>query len=301
MTEPNWSDFRIILALSNGGSVTGAAKLLGVDASTVSRRLAAAEEAFGAVLIIRGGGTFRFTPEGQAILDAARAMDSTISATTTSVRSMRQNLVGTVRIACVQTAVHVLRPLADELAEAHPEMRLEIMSSIASVDLVKGDADIAVRTIAPKEPGLVIAHSFTWGSCLYASKDYLAKHGRPETAEDLATHQIVRYGAPLLQARAFGWVEQFADPDRPATRVENTDSARIIIEQGGGIGALFCVVGDTCANLERVFPDPFDQMESWVLYHESVRGSARVRVVLDGLAAYLRARRGWLAGLDTIN
>jgi DNA-binding transcriptional LysR family regulator len=166
---------------------------------------------------------------------------------------------------------------------------------------VKGDADIAVRTIAPKEPGLVIAHSFTWGSCLYASKDYLAKHGRPETAGDLAAHQLVRYGTPLLQARAFGWVEQFANPDRPATRVENTDSARIIIEQGGGIGALFCVVGDTCANLERVFPDPFDQMESWVLFHESARGSARVRVVLDRLVAYLKARRAWLAGLDAVD
>ncbi|MCC1492626.1 LysR family transcriptional regulator [Cognatishimia sp. F0-27] len=298
MAEPNWSDFRIILALSNGGSVTGAAKLLGVDASTVSRRLAAAEDAFGAVLIIRGGGVFRFTAEGQAILDAARAMDTTISETTSSVRSMRQTLTGPVRIACVQTAVHVLRPLADEVARAHPDLRLEIMSSIAPVDLVKGEADIAVRTIAPKDPGLVIAHAFTWGSCLYASKDYLATQGRPETAGDLAAHQLVRYGTPLLPARAFGWIEQFADPDRPATRVENTDSARIILEQGGGIGALFCVVGDGCVNLERVFPDPFDQMESWVLYHESARGSARVRAVLDSLVAYLKARRGWLSGLD---
>lgn len=300
MNEPKWSDFRIILALANGGSVTGAAKLLGVDASTVSRRLAAAEDAFGAVLIIRGGGTFRFTPEGQAILDAARAMESTISATTTSVRSMRQNLTGTVRIACVQTAVHVLRPLADELAKAHPDLRLEIMSSLASVDLAKGEADIAVRTIAPKDPGLVIAHAFTWGSCLYASKDYLAEQGRPQTVEDLAAHQLVRYGTPLLKARAFGWVEQFADPNQPATRVENSDSARIILEQGGGIGALFCCVGDICANIERVFPDPFDQMDSWVLFHESARGSARVRVVLDALVAHLKARRGTLTGLDAV-
>ena len=297
MTEPNWSDFRIILALDKGGSVIGAARLLGVDASTVSRRLAAAEEAFGAVLIVRGGGAFRFTTEGQAVLKAAEAMESTVSATTLNVRSMRQAPEGTVRIACVPTAAHVLRPLVEEVAEAHPGLHVDLMSAISAADLSKGDADIAVRTRPPKDPGLVIAYTFTWGSALYASPDYIARAGRPETPEELRAHALVRYGAPLLHACAFGWVEQFADPDRPATRVENSDSARVIIEQGGGIGPLFCAVGDTCKGLERVFPDPFDQMESWVLYHESARGSAKVRAVLDALVAFLRDKRTLLSGI----
>jgi len=298
MTEPNWSDFRIILALDKGGSVTGAARLLGVDASTVSRRLAAAEEVFGAVLIVRGGGAFRFTPEGLAVLKAAEAMETTVSSTTLNVRSMRQAIVGTVRIACVPTAAHVLRPLVGEVAEAYPGLHVDLMSSISALDLSKGEADIAVRTLAPKDPGLVIAHTFTWGSCLYASADYLARAGRPETAEELRAHPLVRYNAPLLHACAFGWVEQFADPDRPSTRVENSDSARVIIEQGGGIGPLFCAVGDTCESLERVFPDPFDQMDSWVLYHESARGSAKVRAVLDALVGFLKARRAELSGVE---
>lgn len=297
MTEPNWSDFRIILALDKGGSVTGAARLLGVDASTVSRRLAVAEEVFGATLIVRGGGAFRFTPEGLAVLNAAEAMETTVSTTTLNVRSMRQAPVGTVRIACVPTAAHVLRPLVGEVAEAHPGLHVDLMSSISAVDLSKGDADIAVRTRPPKDPGLVIAHTFTWGSCLYASRDYLARAGRPDTTEELREHPLVRYNAPLLHACAFGWVEQYADPDRPATRVENSDSARVIIEQGGGIGPLFCAVGDTCERLERVFPDPFDQMESWVLYHESARGSAKVRAVLDALVAFLREKRPLLSGI----
>lgn len=101
---------------------------------------------------------------------------------------------------------------------------------------------------------------------------------------------------PLLSMRAFGWIEQFADPDQPPTRVENSDSARIIIEQGDGIGAFFCFVGDACEGLERVFPEPFDQMESWVLYHESARGSAKVRTVLDALVPYLRVRTALLSG-----
>ena len=297
MTEPNWSDFRIVLALDKGGSVTGAAQLLGVDASTVSRRLAAAEEVFGAVLIVRGGGAFHFTPEGRAVLEAAEAMERAVSSTTLNVRSMRQAPVGTVRIACVPTAAHVLRPLVGDVAKTHPGLHVDLISSISSVDLSKGEADVAVRTLPPKDPGLVIAHTFTWGSCLYASRDYLASAGRPDTVDALRDHPLVRYNAPLLHACAFGWVEKFADPDRPATRVENSDSARIIIEQGGGIGPLFCAVGDTCPTLERVFTEPFDQMDSWVVYHESARGSARVRAVLDMLVAFLKDRRKDLSGL----
>jgi len=296
MAEPNWSDFRIILALANGGSVTGAAKLLGVDASTVSRRLATAEEVFGAPLIIRGGGKFQFTAEGRAVLDAAEDMDAKISATTNSVRSMREKPVGTVRIACVQTAVHLLHPLVRDVTDAFPGLHIELMSSLACVDLAKGDADIAVRTIAPTDPGLVIAHSFTWGSCLYASQEYLSTYGRPQTPEDLRSHQLVRYGTPMLRSRVFGYVEQFADPEQPATRVENTDTAQMIIEQGGGVGALFCYIGDASDAIERVFPNPFEQLDCWVLYHESARGSAKVRAVVDALVPYLRARHGLLSG-----
>lgn len=298
MADPNWSDFRVVLALRNEGSIAGAARVLGVDGSTVSRRLTAAEEAFGATLIVRGGGEFVFTSEGLAIADAAEKMDATVNTTRINVRSMREEPTGTVQVACVPTAAHVLRPLVGEVAEAHKGLHVDLMSSISGIDLAKGDADIAVRTIPPKDPGLVIAYAFTWGSCLYASKEYLEQNGRPDTPEGLRALTLVRYGAPLLHARAFGWVEQFADPDRPATRVENSDSARVIIEQGGGIGPLFCAVGDTCANLERVFPEPFDQMDSWVLYHESARGSHRVRVVLDRLVAFLRDKREFLTGLD---
>lgn len=297
MADPNWSDFRVVLALRNEGSIAGAARILGVDGSTVSRRLAAAEDAFGATLIVRGGGDFAFTSEGLAIADAAEKMDATVNTTRNNVRSMREDPVGTVNVACVPTAAHVLRPLVAEIAQTQIGLHVDLMSSISGIDLAKGDADIAVRTIPPKDPGLVIAYAFTWGSCLYASKDYTAQHGLPETFEGLRNHTLVRYGAPLLHAKAFGWVEQFADSDRPATRVENSDSARVIIEQGGGIGPLFCAVGDTCAGLERVFPEPFDQMDSWVLYHESARGSHRMRVVLDALVAFLKDKRSLLTGL----
>ena len=298
MADPNWSDFRVVLALRNEGSIAGAARILGVDGSTVSRRLAAAEQAFGATLIVRGGGDFVFTPEGLAIADAAEQMDATVNTTRINVRSMREEPTGIVKVACVPTAAHLLRPLVAEIADAHAGLYVDLMSAITSVDLAKGDADIAVRTAAPKDPGLVVAYNFTWGRCLYGSKTYFKKHGRPKTPEDLRNHTLVRIGPNNSRVTSWAWLDQFDDPSRPAVRVENTDSARLMIEQGAGIGPLFCAIGESSTTLERVFPEPLDQTESWVVYHESARGSHRVRVVLDALVAFLHQKRSLLTGLD---
>lgn len=297
MADPKWSDFRVVLALARGGSVTGAARVLGVDTSTVSRRLAAAEEAFGATLVLRGGGSFTFTPEGQAILEAAEAMEATVNATTINVKAMRADPVGVVRLACVPTALHLLRPFGAEVAERYPDLQVELVSGRAVVDMAEGGIDISIRTAEPKELDLVVALSFTWGSCLYATAEYLDRHGRPEKPEDLRRHQLVRYVTGLTHLPAFGWIEAHADPAFPAIRVENSDGARVVIEQGIGIGPLFCAVGDAAPLLHRVLDTPFDQMPSWIVYHASARGSARVRAVTEALVAFFKARRELLTGI----
>lgn len=165
------------------------------------------------------------------------------------------------------------------------------------VDLARGDADIAIRTAEPTEPDLVVGYRFAWGSCLYASEACVAQHGLPDTPDDLRRHQLVRYDTRVLHLNAFGWIERYADPAFPAIRIENSDRARVMIEQGVGIGPLFCAVGDTFKTLVRVFPEPFDQIPSWIVYHESARGSARVRAVMDALVAFHKARQRLLTGL----
>ena len=165
MADPNWSDFRVVLALRTAGSIAGAARVLGVDGSTVSRRLAAAEDAFGATLIVRGGGDFVFTSEGLAVAEAAEQMDVAVNTTRLNVRSMRQEAAGTIKVACVPTAAHVLRPLVGEIAEAHDGLHVDLMSSISGVDLAKGDADIAVRSVSAQVDPIwraVVACAVLW-------------------------------------------------------------------------------------------------------------------------------------------
>ena len=298
MANPNWSHFRVILALKNEGSVSGAARLLGVDGSTVSRRLASAEQAFGTPIIIRGGGEFTFTPEGLVIADAAKQMDAAVNDAKINVSAMRQQPTGTVKIACVPTAAHILRPLVHQIAEAFVGLHVDLISSISAFDLSKGEADIAVRTREPQDPALVVAYSYTWGRAINGSKANFETHGRPNTPDDLRNHTLVRIGTGNSPSKASALIDGLDNPDRPSIRVENTDSAQMMIEQGAGIGSLFCAFADTNANIERVFPDPFDQIDSWVIYHESARGSQRVRIVLDALVAFLKDNRAMLTGLE---
>ena len=297
MASPNWTHFRVVLALKNEGSISGAARILGVDGSTVSRRLASAEQAFGTPLVIRGGGEFTFTPEGLVIADAARQMDAVVNDAKINVSAMRQQPTGTVKIACVPTAAHVLRPLVHQIAQAYEGLYIDLISSISAFDLAKGEADIAVRTREPKDLALVVAYSFTWGRAFYGSKTYFETHGRPNTLEDLRDHKLVRIGTGNSPSKASALIDRLDNPERPSIRVENTDSAQMMIAQGAGIGSLFCALADRNSKLKRVFPDPFDQVESWVIYHESARGSQRVRIVLDALVAFLKDNRALLTGL----
>ncbi|MEL6574060.1 MAG: LysR substrate-binding domain-containing protein, partial [Pseudomonadota bacterium] len=198
---------------------------------------------------------------------------------------------------CVPTAAHVLRPLVHQIAEAFEGLYVDLISSISAFDLAKGEADIAVRTREPNDPALVVAYSFTWGRAFYGSKTYFEKHGRPNTPNDLRDHTLVRIGTGNSPSKASALIDRLDNPDRPSIRVENTDSAQMMIEQGAGIGSLFCALADKKPNIERVFPEPFDQVDSWVIYHESARGSQRVRIVLDALVAFLKDNHALLTGL----
>ena len=115
--------------------------------------------------------------------------------------------------------------------------------------------------------------------------------------DDLRDHTLVRIGTGNSPSNASALIDRLDNPDRPSIRVENTDSAQMMIEQGAGIGSLFCALADANPNIERVFPQPFGQVDSWVIYHESARGSQRVRIVLDALVAFLKDNRSLLTGL----
>ena len=296
MAELEWSDFKIVLALGRGASVAGAARILGVDGSTVSRRLAAAEEAFGAVLIVRGGTKFSFTAEGKAALAAAETMEAAVIAAAAAVRTSKTELQGIVKISCAPSSVHFLLPFPKLVAERHPGLDIELISARTVIDLAKGDADIAMRAVRPTDLDVIVRHNFEWGSCAYAAITYLKEHGQPTTFEDLSRHKLVRYDDSFLRASFAKWIEPYVSTTTSNMRVDSIDMAHNMIAAGRGIGMLFCCNGDADPRLARVFPEPIDMMQGWIVYHESSRGSARIKTVAELLIEYVVERRHMLSG-----
>lgn len=296
VSEPDWNDLKAILALYRGGSVASAARILGVDASTVSRRLSAVETAMATVLINRGGREFHFTAEGRRLVGAAEIMERAMREAAQAIRAARTDLSGVVRIACPPSIVHFLEPFEAVVSRTHPGLGIERLSGRAPSDLAKGEADIGIRSVGTIDLDLVVAHRFDLGLGIYASEAYLSAHGAPETPEELASHRLVQFGAAFLHLPGFSWIEAYAGPDRSAVRVDSIDMARSMIADGRGIGALICTIGDETPGLARVFAEPIDQMKCAIVYHQSARGSARIRAVLDLLIGYFVEHRRALSG-----
>lgn len=296
MPEPDWNDLKVILALYRGGSVAAAARILAVDASTVSRRLSSVEAAMGTVLINRGGREFHFTAEGKSATVAAQAMEKAMSEAILAVRSSRSDLTGIVKVACPPSIVHFLEAFEHVVSSVHSGLGIERLSGRAPSDLARGEADISIRSVGVVDPDLVVAHRFDLGSCIYASESYLADHGCPNELQDLKQHNLVQYSEAFLHLPAFRWIEVYGNPTKSVVRVDSIDMARSLIAEGRGIGALFCTIGDKTPGMTRVFADPIDQMECAIVYHQSSRGSARIRAVLDLLIGHFIERRDELSG-----
>jgi len=299
--EPEWSDFKVLIALGDAGSVAGAARALGVDSSTVSRRLAALEEAVGATLIIRGGREFAVTADGRAMIEAARAMADASQRAVTAIRIAKQEIAGTVRVSCVSSFVAMLSELPHIARQRYPALDIAILASNRIVDLAHGEVDIAIRHIRPKEADLVLKQTIDIGWGVYVGKSYANRMGMPRSPGELKDHALVLYDQALLHIPGPRWLEAHANGAKSIVRVDSASVATQVIASGAGIGAVVCFQGDSNPELIRVFPAPVVYGESYVVYHESLRGSARVRAVVDLLAEFLKSKEPLLSARQSGN
>jgi DNA-binding transcriptional LysR family regulator len=296
VSEPDWSDFKVLLALAKEGSVSGAARSLGVDGSTVSRRLAALEKAVGATLILRGGRKFALTPEGKSAIAAAEAIATAVSSAKSAIRTAKQGVEGVVKFSFVSSIVPVLMPLLAEMAAKYPLLTLEMQADNRRMDLAKGEADVALRMARPSEPDLIARRAVVMGWGVYAAKNYAAKYGLPASHGELSSHRLVHYIEELHVQPAIRWLEDFRQPNAPIMRVNSTDMAVNVIASGKSIGVVPCFEAENRDELIRVFPEPVALSPGWIVYHETARNTARVRVVVGALAEFLEARADFFAG-----
>ena len=294
--ELDWSDFKVLIALSEAGSVAGAARLLGVDASTVSRRLAALEDAVGATLVIRGGRDFAITADGRSVLAAAQEMADATSRAANAIRAGKQEVAGLVRLSCIAAFARALSGLLPLVKERHPALDLAILVSNRPIDLMRGEADIGLRLFRPVEPDLVIRQTSDCGWGVYAARSYAATRGLPASPDDLQDHQLILYDEKRNHLPGPDWMERHARGFGSHIRVDSSTTAAQLIASGAGIGVTTCLQGDSDPSLVRVFPEPVAFQACYIVYHESLRGSARIRAMADLLAEFLKAKEPSVSG-----
>ncbi len=294
--NPEWSDLKIILALSRAGSVAGAARSLGIDQSTVSRRLTALEESVGARLIVRGGREFALTAEGRAMCTAAEAAEAAIVEASRAVRASKLEVSGTVRVSCPPAFISHLHAALTAAREKHPALVAEVSGAYRTVDLAKGEADLALRAFRPTEPDLVARKLGDVAWAVYASKGYADARGLPKTKAELPAHALVLYAPTMHNVQGLRWMDDHRGEATLLTRVDNLEIAADVIASGGGLGVLPCMIASKRSELARVFAEPVWQNTIYSVVHESARDTARVRAATEAFAAYFEANAEFFMG-----
>ncbi len=283
----DWADIRLFLAILDQGSLVGAAEFLGLTQPTVGRRLAALEERFDTPLFVRTGRRMQLTDAGSAILDSARRMEREMLAIERSLEVQSKSLCGEVTISATEgTGTDWLTPVLFDFHREYPEIVVRVQIENRAVDLVHREADIALRLGQPSQGDLIARRLVTVGFGLYASPDYLARAGTPETVEDLANHELV-----ALDTSGSGIESTLALPRSeplPGTYVYLTNSPAAqmsAVKAGFGIGALSHRWAAMQGGMTRVLLD-FQPatMDLWLVSHEELRYSARIRAVSDFIA-----------------
>ena len=297
MEEPDWSDFKVLLALARAGSVAGAARVLQIDSSTVSRRLAALEEAIGARLIIRGGREFAWTAEGRSVRAAAEAMEAAATTASLTVRAAKGEIEGSVRVSVSPGFVPLLmRHVLPVLRASHPMLDVELSGNIQRVDLARGDADVAVRMSLPTEAGLVARRAFDLSWFVYAARSYLEENGWPAAPDQLCRHTLVLYAESMHHVEPLRWMEAYRGNSRRVSRVDNLEATCQTIAAGAGIAVLPCFIAEAAPGVVRVFPDRVAVNTGHVVYHEAARDTTRIRVVADALVCFFQTHAATFSG-----
>jgi DNA-binding transcriptional LysR family regulator len=286
----DWSDLRFFLELSRAGTLAAAGRKLGVDNTTVGRRLAALERDLGAKLLARTPDGPMLTSAGEAIRAAAEQMEQAVLRGEQQALGADRKLSGLVRVATTEMLGEVVvLPALRVLHGRHPQIRVELITGSGRLDLARREADLALRYTRPESGDLAIHRAASVAFGAYASKAYLAEHGLPARGSGYLGHDVAAFDTGPRNFRKGG--ELAGEPLRDARFVLRTNSVIMLlhaVRQGLGIGPLPCFLAGTDPALERVFPAaPPDIDELWLVVHRDVQQTGRVRALLEAIEARL--------------
>jgi DNA-binding transcriptional LysR family regulator len=283
----DWNDLKIALAVQRAGTMTAAALALGINQSTVTRRLAEFQRSLGSRVLERRGATYVLTPLGERLLPMLQEMEEKALALERAAQGLDTRPAGVVRITTVDAlAVRFLAPHLRRFREELPDVVLEIDSSARTLDLGRREADLALRLGRPRQQTLIARKVGRLGFRLYAAASYLDRRGAPSLGRGLEDHELIDDDAEQTWSAEVKWSHVLTAGARVAARMQTWQGRMVAAEAGAGIAVLPCFLADGSKTLRRLGrPADVIHHDLWLLIHRELRQVARIRVVYDFVAA----------------
>ncbi len=286
----DWDDLRVFLAVARSRKIAPAARMLGVEHTTVTRRLARLSAALDAELFEASAGERILTERGQTLLAFAETVESAAHKAREALSGEDQSLTGHVRLSVAEGfGTWVLAPHITRFRQTHPDIRLDLVTASGFLNPSKREADMAIMLARPKKGRLLVRRLGNYALRLYASRDYLTRTGTPRSRPELHAHHLVGYVPEFIYSPELDYLGEVESDLDPHYRSTSINIQHRIISAGGGIGILPDFIGMAADGLVPVLPDDVAILRSfWSVTHSDVSGLARIQAVsqwLDGCVA----------------
>ncbi len=289
MSALDWDKLRIFHAVAEAGSLTHAGEQLGLSQSAVSRQIGALEAQLNTTLFHRHARGLILTEQGELLYRTARDIFGRLAVAEAMIADSKDKPSGDLRVTSTVTFGTVwLAPRLKEFMELYPDIRISLVVDDHELDLSMREADVAIRMWKPTQSDLVQRKMLTVHNHLYASVDYVTRHGAPQTPQDLDQHRLIVYGeeAPA-HFNNINWLLKFGDPEKPrepVLTINNVYGVMQALVSGLGIAALPDYLAHGNPRIVRVLPN-FDgpNFDTYLVYPEELRATKRLAVFRDFL------------------
>lgn len=293
MADFDWNDLRAFLAVVRTGRLTAAALQLGVEHSTLSRRIKGLEEALRTQLFDRRPSGYVLTEAGEKLIAEAEAVESLTIKISSKIVEPHVNMAGSVRIATPEGfGTYFLARHLPRLMKKHSALQVELIANPHVVSLAKREADIAVAMSRPEAGRLRARKLCDYELGLYASAEYLANRPAPAKLTDIASAEIIGYIPDLLPTPSHDYLRELFDERHPDLRISNVLTQTHATLAGGGYCILPAFIASEHRQLVRVLPQQVRVKRAyWLVMHSELRAPARARATIEFLHEAVRRDR----------
>ncbi len=295
----DWDDIKYYLAVARHGSTLAAARALGLSQSTVHRRVSELERRIGRALVTKSTSGYRLTAFGEEMLPHAEEVERAALGFEQRKIALDRNEVGVIRVTCPEPImVRIVKSaLLERFYARHPGFRVEFVMSDRYVDLTKGEADVALRS-GDTDDGVLVGRKIAdsiWS--VYASQEYIQRHGQPKAVADLNRHIVIAFEGAMATNRAAAWLCQVAPDAAIAARVSSVLGLVSVAKSGSAIVPMPIALGNSEPELVRLFDEIVELRRSWrILAHPEARKTPTVSAFFAFIADEASSLRAILTG-----